>query len=347
MIISIIVSNIHNNFTRIFIMKTFIYTIFILLLFSSSSFASAEKMDKIVVSGPFASVSHPILHMIETNALSDVADKIEFKLWKNPDELRAMAIKGDVDFLALPTNTAAILNNKGVDIRLLNVSVWGILGMISRDSTMNNLKDFKGKKIAVPFRADMPDIVFKQLLKKEGLDPKEDFELVYVASPVDAMQMLIMRRIDHALLAEPAISIALRKTKSFPVSLVAPDLFRSVDLQEEWGKVFETNGDVPEAGIAVMGHVKDKHVIKRFQEEYAKSLEWYKANPKEAGVLVVKTLDMLNEDGVSDSISHARLKNVTAVEAKSELEFFFNILKEEEPKSIGDKLPKDSFYYGL
>jgi len=328
-------------------MKSFIYTIFSLLLLSANSAVAAEKLDKIVVSGPFASVSHPILHMIETNALSDIADKIEFKLWKNPDELRAMAIKGDVDFLALPTNTAAILNNKGVELKLLNVSVWGILGMISRDGTMNSLKDFKGRKIAVPFRADMPDIVFKQLLKKEGLDPKADFELVYVASPVDAMQMLIMRRIDHALLAEPAISMALRKTKSFPVSLVAPDLYRSVDLQEEWGKVFGTSGDVPEAGVAVMGHVKDEHVIKRFQEEYAKSLAWYKANPKEAGKLVVKTLDMLNEDGVSDSISYARLKNVSAAEAKKDLEFFFNILKEEDPKSIGDKLPQNSFYYGL
>ena len=82
----------------------------------------------------------------------------------------------------------------------------------------------------------MPDVVFKQLAKKEGLDPQKDFELVYVATPVDAMQMLIMRRVDHALLAEPAISMALRKTKSFPVSIVAPDLYRSVDLQEEGAK---------------------------------------------------------------------------------------------------------------
>lgn len=325
-------------------MKKLLYALSAVVLFGAS-FADA-KVEKLVVSGPFASVSHPILHMIETNALKDVADKVEFRVWKNPDELRAMTIKGDVDFVAVPTNTAATLNNKGVDIKLLSVSVWGILGMISRDNTLKTLKDFKGKKIAVPFRADMPDIVFKQLAKKEGLDPQKDFELVYVASPVDAMQMLIIRRVDHALLAEPAISMALRKTKSFPVSLVAPDLYRSVDLQEEWGKAFGTKGDVPEAGIAVMGHVKDEQLIKRFQEEYAKSLEWYNANPKEAGKLVAKTLTMLNEDAVNDSISHVRLKNVPAKEAKKELEFFFEVLRAEEPKSIGEKLPQESFYYG-
>lgn len=327
-------------------MRSFIYAFFALIFFSGA-LSGAEKLDKIVIAGPFASVSHPILHMIETNALKDVANKVEFRLWKNPDELRAMTIKGDVDFLAVPTNTAATLNNKGVDIKLLNVSVWGILGMISRDGSLKSLKDYKGKKIAVPFRADMPDIVFNQLAKKEGLDPKKDFDLVYVASPVDAMQMLIMRRVDHALLAEPAISMALRKTKSFPVSVIAPDLYRSVDLQEEWAKSFKTNGDIPQAGIAVMGHVKDEKIVKRFQEEYEKSLAWYKSNPKEAAKLVVKTLDMLKEEGVADSIEHIRLKSVNAKDAKKDLEFFFGILKEEDPKSIGDKLPRESFYYGL
>ncbi len=107
--------------------------------------------------------------------------------------------------------------------------------MVSRDNNLKSLADFKGKEIVVPFREDMPDLVFKKLLKQQGLDPKKDFTLRYVSSPIDAMQMLILRRVDHALLAEPAISIALRKTGSFPISLVAPDLYRSVDLQDEWG----------------------------------------------------------------------------------------------------------------
>ncbi len=326
-------------------MKKSIYAGLLAILFAMTSLHADAKVDKIVIAGPFASVSHPILHMIQRDALKDVAKEVEFRLWKNPDELRAIVIKGDVDFVAIPTNTAAILNNKGVDVKLLNVSVWGILGMISRDNSLKTLKDFKGKKIAVPFRADMPDIVFKQLLKRQGLDPKKDFELVYVASPIDAMQMLIMRRIDHSLLAEPAISVALRKTKSFPVSVIAPDLYRSVDLQEEWAKVFNTDNNIPQAGMAVLGGMKDEKIISRFMEEYDKSLAWYMSHPKEAGVLVAQEIDLLSEDGVSDSISHINMKSVTALDAKEKMEFFFNILKEEDPKSIGGKLPQDSFYY--
>lgn len=326
-------------------MKNFIYAFLALVLLSTTALNAQEKIDKIVIAGPFASVSHPILHMIETDALKDVAKEVEFRLWKNPDELRAIVIKGDVDFVAIPTNTAAILNNKGVDVKLLNVSVWGILGMISRDNNLKTLKDFKGKKIAVPFRADMTDIVFKQLLKKQGLDPKKDFDLVYVSSPIDAMQMLIMRRIDHSLLAEPAISVALRKTDSFPIKLIAPELYRSVDLQEEWARVFNTDADVPEAGMAVLGRMTNKKVIERFMEEYDKSLKWYMSHPKESGVLVAGQISMLSEEGVADSIAHINMKSISAADAKEKLEFFFNVLKEEDPKSIGGKLPQDSFYY--
>ena len=218
--------------------------------------------------------------------------------------------------------------------------------MISRDPNLKSLKDFKGKEIAVPFRADMPDIVLTELIKKHGLDPQKDFNFRYVSSPIDAMQMLILRRVDHALLAEPAISIALRKTKSFPISVVAPDLYRSVDLQKEWGELFQTKAKLPQAGIAYIGDTKGKEIlINRFLQEYSKSLEWYKHNPVEASKLIVKELPMLEENGLADSISHISFESINAIEAKDDLESFFNILKNSEPKSIGGKIPDLNLYY--
>jgi len=303
-----------------------------------------QKVDKLVLSGPMATVSHPLFRMIETGALSDIAKKVEFKLWKNPDELRALTLKGGADFIAIPTNVGANLYNKGVNIKLLNVSVWGILGILTRDKTKKTLSDFKGCEIAMPFRADMPDIVFEEIAKKEGLNPKKDFKLRYVGSPIDAMQMLIMRRVDHALLAEPAISIALRKTGSFPLKLVAPDLYRSDMLENEWGKVFKVKAQIPEAGMAVVGDI-DKTIIKRFNEEYQKAMIWYKTHKKEAGILAVKYVKMLEANGVSDSIDYVKLDTIPAKNAKKDLEFFFDILKKNNPKSIGGKLPNDGFYY--
>ena len=302
-----------------------------------------KKVDTLVLSGPMASVSHPLLRMIETGALDDVAKHVKFVMWKSPDELRALTLRGNADFIAVPTNVAANLYNKGVDIKLLNVSVWGILGMITRDKTKKTLADFKGCEIAMPFRADMADIVFEEIVKKEGLDPKKDFKLRYVGSPIDAMQMLVMRRVDHALLAEPAISMALRKTSSFPLKLIAPDLYRSSDLQKEWGEVFKIEGKIPQAGMAVVGK-KDEHIIKRFNEEYAKALAWYKTHPKEAGELAHKYIKMLLPEAVADSIKYVQFEDISAKDAQKDLEFFFDILKNNNPKTIGGKLPDNAFY---
>ncbi|MGP2657531.1 ABC transporter substrate-binding protein [Malaciobacter sp. WC5094] len=306
----------------------------------------AQNEEKIVVAGPFASVSHPMILMQNSDAFKDIGKKIEFRVWRNPDELRALALNSDVDFIAVPTNVAANLFNKGVDIKLLNVSVWGILGLVSRDSSLKTLKDFKGKEIVMPFKFDMPDIIFEQIVKKQGLDIKKDFKLKYVSSPIDAMQQLIMRRVDHALLAEPAISIALRKTKSFPLKVIAPDLYRSVDLQKEWGKVFNVEAKVPQAGIAYLGKTKgNEKLIEKFLIEYDKALSWYQKNPKEASKIIVKALPMLEEEGLADSIKYVQLSSISANESKKDLEFFFDVLKKSNPKLIGGKNPDDGFYY--
>ena len=75
---------------------------------------SANQKDKIIIAGPFTNVSHPILHMIDTDALKDVAKKVEFKYWKNQDQLRAMILSNEVDFMAIPINVGANLYNKGI-----------------------------------------------------------------------------------------------------------------------------------------------------------------------------------------------------------------------------------------
>lgn len=317
-----------------------------LILLSCINMNAEEKLKKLVLSGPVASVSHPLIYMVKTGALSDIAEEIEFKLWKNPDELRALTLRNRVDFIAIPTNVGANLYNKGVNIKLLNVSVWGILGMITRDKTLKTLADFKGKEIAMPFRADMPDILFEEIIKAQGMDPKKDFKLKYMSNPFDAMQNLILRQIDHALLAEPAISIALKKTGSFPLKLVAPDLYRSADLQEEWGKTFKVESKIPQAGMAVIGDmILNKKAIKRFNEEYEKSLNWYKSNPQEAAKIIVEEIPMLDEAGVAESIKHVQLQTVSAQDSKKDLEFFYKLLEKNNPKTIGGKTPNDEFYY--
>lgn len=92
---------------------------------------ATDKLEKLVLAGPFASVSNPLVRMVDSGALDDIAKETELAVWTNPDQMRAMALNGQVDFIATPTNVAANLYNKGAEIQLLNVSIWGILYMVS------------------------------------------------------------------------------------------------------------------------------------------------------------------------------------------------------------------------
>ncbi len=310
--------------------------------------SASARLPRLVLSGPYAAVSNPLIHMVESGALSDVAESVEFQPWKDPDQLRMLALDGktQADFVAMPTNVAANLYNRGVKLRLINVTTWGVLWMVSRQNGLETLADFKGKEILMPFRADMPDIVFQILAEKQGLDPRRDFKLRYVASPLDAMQLLITRRADHALLAEPAVSVALRKTGSLPISLIAPELYRSVNLQEEWGRVMRREARIPQAGMVAMGKALGNPVlIEKFQRAYAASLLWCENNPDACGRMVARRIDLLTPEGVADSVRMDNAVFVTARDARPELEVFLGLLHARQPALVGGRLPGDGFYY--
>lgn len=324
-------------------MKSVLITL--LLLVACPLAQALEKPDKLVLAGPFASVSNPLVRMVESGALADMADEVELVYWRTPDQMRAMILNKEVDFIATPTNVAANLYNRGADIRLLNVSVWGILWLISREEGLHQLADFRGKEIVVPFRGDMPDIVFRLLANAAGLDPDKDFKVRYAASPLEAMQWVLMRRADHALLAEPAVSMALHKSTTLPVSVVAPTLYRSLDLQQEWGRLLARPARIPQAGMVLVNTALPVALVERFTEAYQQATQWCLTHPEEAGVLVAERVSMLAPEAVSASLKTTQLRAQTAQQAKAELQFFFDQLLAAAPALVGDRQPADAFYY--
>ena len=310
---------------------------------------ASVKRPKLVLAGPFALVSYPLMRIADSGALRDVAEQAEFTTWKNPDQLRALAIQSSADLVAMPSNVAANLYNRGVPLKLLDITTWGLLWMVSRESGLKTLADFRGKEVVMPFRGDMPDIIFRLLAEHEGLAVGKDITLRYVASPIDAMQPLITRSADHALLAEPAVSMGLRKTHSFPVSVIAPELYRSVDLQEEWGRVLKRPPRIPQAGIAALGGVQgDGALLARFEQEHAKALAWCQANPEACGAMAARHVEMLTPEGVADAMraTQATMTLVGATQARAELEFFDQQLLERQPGLAGGTLPPAAFYAG-
>ena len=256
-----------------------------------------------------------------------------------------MAMGGKADVLAMPSNVAANLYNRGAGVALLNISTWGSQWIVTRDAARKTLAAFKGEEIAVPFRGDMPDIVLQLLAARQGLDPLRDFRIRYVPTPMEAMQLLITRRVSHALLSEPAVSLALRKTRSFPVGLIAPDLHRGADLQQEWGRLYQRPARLPQAGIAAVGALRAQpEALAAVTRAYAQSLAWCRDNAMECGRMMARHIDLLTPEAVADAIAVSQMDAVPLPQAREELEFFFGQLMARNPGLLGGKLPPAAFY---
>jgi len=167
---------------------------------------------------------------------------------------------------------------------------------------------------------------FGVLARAQGLDPQKDFSLRYVTTPFDAVQLLVLRRVSHAVLPEPAVSMALRKTQSLPVSAVAPKLHRGLDLSAEWGRVLK------------------RELCQRVRRQYAASQAWCLENPEACGELVAKHIRMLTPQAVADALKASRDKPMAAASVRAELEYFFQRVHEVQPGLIGGKLPAADFY---
>jgi len=299
------------------------------------------------LAGPWSTVSLPLIGLAERGGLEAIADRVEFVGWRNPDELRLIALEGRADVLAVPVNVGANLYNRGVPLRLLNVSAWGMLWLVSRQPGPKTLADFRGEEIAMPFRGDMPDIVFGLLARAQQLNVRRDFRLRYVASPLDAMQLLVARRVDHALLAEPAVSMALRKTRSFPTSIIAPELHRAVDLQQEWGRVLQRAPRIPQAGIVLLGPLReDAQASALIAQAYANALAQCSAQPLACGEAMARRNERLSAEAVADAVAASPLDAVSARAARGELEHLFQALVAENPALVGGRMPDAGFYGG-
>ncbi len=323
-------------------MKVFKIAVAFVALLATSSLLAQDKMERLVLAGPKAPVTPPLAYIVDRGLLNDVAKKVDLIIWKNPDQLRSLIIGKQVDITATPSQMAAKLYNKGIKLKLLNISVWGDYWIVSNNPDVKNIEDLKGQEIAMPGRGGTPNTVFTLLVKKLNLDIKKDFSIKFMPNFIATLQEVSSGRVDYAFLSEPHASLALMKTKG-----TKNQLYKSVDISKEWGKLYDTSPRISRAGMSALpGILKSRpDVVEKFQVAYEKAVDWCNKNPEEAGKLAEKYIPGFKAEAVTMSLKTGTVEFVNAVDAKKDIEMFYNALLKSNPKKIGGKLPSDEMYY--
>lgn len=320
-------------------MKTMLALLFAGVIFMTGQ--AVAKVDKVTLSSPFAPLVMPMAYMVENGLLDDVAEKTELKIWNTPDQLRAMMTTGSVDFASVPSNVASIFYNKGIKLKMVHVSIWGVMYVVSPNAKVQSLSELKGQTIYVPFRGDQPDLIFQTISRNQGLDPFKDFEIQYVSSPLDITMGLLAGKIQNALLIEPASSMVIMKGKSKGLAFK-----RVIDIQKELGKIDGWNDRFPNAGVIALPNIlQQPEVVDVFADAYAEAVKWSVAHPREASELAAKYVPGVNAAAFESALQYTQFEAIRSAEAKPELETMFNAFLKLAPKSVGEKLPDGGFYY--
>jgi NitT/TauT family transport system substrate-binding protein len=303
--------------------------------------AAPARLDKITLAGPTAVVSFPLLHMVETQALSQYTDRLEFRLWQSPDQLRVLLAKKEIDLTATPSNLPALMSNRGMPVRLLNISVWGILWLVSSDPNVKGFGDLAGQELLVPFQRDLPSVLLDTLLKEKGLDGANGIRLRRTRDSQDAIALMLTGQGRHALLVEPVTSMLLWRNAQ---QGQAP-LHRVISLEDAWRETFPGEAALPQAGIMANAHVADNTALgAAVVQAYAQSARWCKSEPGECAALVHKYLPQLPTPAVEQSIRMTRIDSRPAKEIRPELEALYSLLMRQHPDAVAGRLPDPGFY---
>jgi NitT/TauT family transport system substrate-binding protein len=309
--------------------------IFAIFLLVSSIALGIEKSSEVRVMALSGNSGLAMVNLMERAAAQ--AGLFKYSVLKSPDLLMAKLVAGEADIAALPVNQAAILYNKGVDVRIPAIIGWGVMYIVGNDTGIKSWKDLKGKEIYLVAKGAVPDLLFRYLAAKNGLNPDRDLKINYIASPVELAQLAASGKASLATLPEPWVTQVLLRSPHSKVVL---------DFQTEWSRVEKQRTTYPQTCLVVSGKFarEQPERLKQFLKDMDKSIAWLNRNPESGGILAEKYVQ-IPAAAVEKGIARCNLSYKPARKVKDEVGRFLERLAEVAPEAIGGKLPDAGFYY--
>jgi NitT/TauT family transport system substrate-binding protein len=315
-------------------MKKLCLIIIVSLLIASGAFGMEKNRD-IQVMALSGNSGMAMVNLIGKAAVGN--GPFKYTVLKSPDLLMAKLVAGEADVAAIPINQAAILYNKGVDIQISAIIGWGVMYVVGNDSAIKTWKDLMGKEIYLVAKGAVPDLLFRYLATRNGLNPERDLKLNYVASPVELAQLTASGKAALATLPEPWVT---------QVLLHSPQLKVVLNFQTEWSRVERQRTTYPQTCLVVSKKFlrEQPKLFKQFLKDMEGSIRWMNQNPAAGGVLAEKYVQ-IPAAAVEKGIIRCNLSYKPAFKVKGEVRRFLERLGEITPDAIGGKLPDAGFYY--
>lgn len=275
-----------------------------------------------------------ISKMIKENVQVDNKYNINYSIENTSDTLATAVMKGEPDIAIVPSNLALQAYNKGLGYKLVGTTGLGALYLVSTEGEIA-FEDLRGKEVYNIGSGLTPDIVFKALLKENNI---EDFTLSYVGGATELAPAILGGKAKYAVVPEPALTTILNKN---------PNIKIISSLNNLWKESFNSDNGFPQASLIVKEDlIKDnKDFINKLVEEISNSINWVNENNSEASKFSIENGSQVEETILEKSIKSSNITFIKARENKEDYMDYYKVLEKENPKSIGEKLPDEKFFY--
>lgn len=303
--------------------------------------ASPERLEVLSIRHPQnLAFSAPFTLIDSEGRLGEIARNLDVDVWTSPDVLRSLLVNDESDVTAVPTYVGANLANRGVEVRMAAVVVWGLLWLIGPEGSPPHWENLRGQRVMVPFPNDMPDLVFRYLAAAHGLPPGQDFTIEYYAQPPEVVSRLVSGEGSWGVLPEHTATVTLAQA-----SQNGQDLGRVLDLQEEWASATGSGPRIPQAGIVVPRTLAEDRpdVVGAVLDELERAVAAVNRGSA-ATISALSEASGVPAPLVEQVIPRLNLEVVPAGQARPELETFYTELATLSPDIIGGGLPGASFY---
>lgn len=272
------------------------------------------------------------------DSISNDADTdIKIEILDEPIQVRKMILEGSADFALLPTTMASILYNKGLDLRLIAIPVWGTMYLFGEDKTITRWVDLRNKRVNVMAKEMTPDVLFRYLLEKNGLNPEKDIILDYsFPTHIDLANAVAAGQAKLGVLSEPQVSLVMKRNKNvYPI----------FDLNSEWNKI--EGIPIAQTAFTVKESILQNEpvLVEKIVRACERSVQWVNNYPDSAAALIVKYKILPDYEVALNSIPRSNMDFKRAGEIRSQITEFLGIFYKMNPDIIGGKLPDENFIY--
>jgi NitT/TauT family transport system substrate-binding protein len=175
------------------------------------------------------------------------------------------------------------------------------------------------------------------LLNSYGIDPEKDVTIEYKAEATEVAAILNEADNAIAMLPQPYVTTVMMANDKVRIAL---------DVAKEWEAVSKDESTVVTGVVVVRKQFLEENpdALNAFLEEYKLSADYANTNVDEASALVEK-YGIFKAAAVKKAIPYCNITMITGEEMKAKVGGYLQTLFDQNPKSVGGKLPANDFYY--